>query len=99
MVVWNVPAARHEARTVAENILAAVRDKKMRRFTARKKYPFVLALGSKYAIADTTLIKCAGLPGWCIKQLAELHYLLFILPWKKALRIWRLGIRMYSSND
>jgi len=99
MVVWNVPAAQAEARTAARNVIAAIRGEKKERFIARKKYPFVLALGRKYAIADLGWIQPAGLAGWCLKQLIELRYLLFILPIAKAIPIWRMGIKMYTSND
>lgn len=99
LVVWNVPAAQHEARAAAQNILALIRGGKKEKFIARKKYPFLLALGKKYAIADLGRIRSAGFWGWCVKQMAELRYLLFILPPGKAIRIWRLGMKMYMSND
>mgnify|MGYP001614723212 CR=1 FL=1 len=99
MVIWNVPAAEAEARIAAHNILAAIRGQERRKFVPQKKYPFVLALGRKYAIADLSWMRTAGFPGWCLKQLIELRYLLSILRFKKALAIWRLGIKTYGSND
>ncbi len=98
-VVWNVPAAEAEGKTAAKNILALIRGGSKEKFVSQKKYPFVLALGKKYAIADLGPLRTAGFFGWCVKQLVELRYLLRILPLAKAFGIWRLGIKAYTSND
>lgn len=99
MIVWNVPAAQDEGRIAAYNVLAAIRKRKQQKFIPQKKYPTVLALGRKYAIADISRMHIAGFLGWCVKQAAELRYLLFILPARRALAVWRLGIKIYAAND
>lgn len=83
----------------ARNISRILRGKSVRRFRPLKKYPFVLAVGRKYALADLVAVCIAGLPGWCIKQLVQLRYLLFILPWRPAFTLWWRNMRLYHAND
>ena len=64
-----------------------------------KKYPYILAVGKKYAIADLLVIRVHGFLGWCLQQLVELRYLLFILPTKKAIQTWLRGEKYFMSND
>ncbi|MBI3631019.1 MAG: FAD-dependent oxidoreductase, partial [Candidatus Sungbacteria bacterium] len=90
----NIPVAEAEARVAAKNILAAIKGRPKQKFIPRDAYPFVLALGRKYALADLAHVHISGLPGWCVKQLVELRYLVSILPLRRALQIWRLGIRI-----
>lgn len=99
LLAWNVPVAESEARTVARNILREIGGKPKLPFHPSKRYPSVLAVGRKYAIADLIFIRFWGLAGWCAKLLVELRYLLFILPFPKAIRIWLKSIRVYTSND
>lgn len=98
-LVWNVPVAEAEGRLVAKNILHAIQQKPLCRFVPFKKYPFILAVGKKYAIADLVVVRISGFLGWFLKQLAELRYLLFILPIKKAITTWLRGERYFMSND
>lgn len=91
--------AVREARHVAYTISRALRGKPARRFRPLKKYPLVLAVGRKYAFADFASWRCAGLAGWCIKQLIQLRYFLFILPWTRAFALWWKSMRLYHSND
>ena len=83
----------------ARNISRVIRGKPVRRFRPQKKYPFVLAIGRKYALADLASLRIGGLPGWCIKQIVQLKYFLFILPWARALSLWWENMRLYHSND
>lgn len=98
-LVWNVPVAEAEGRMAAKNILRIIRGRAPRKFIPMKKYPFILAIGKKYAIADLIYIHFSGLLGWLAKILAELRYLLFILPLGQAIRTWWLSVKIYSSND
>lgn len=91
--------AEQEARHTAYAISRALRKKSVRRFRPMKKYPFVLAVGRKYAWADIVTVRVAGLTGWCIKQLIQLKYFLFILPWPQAIALWWRNVRLYHSND
>ncbi|OGZ97536.1 MAG: hypothetical protein A3J10_03935 [Candidatus Sungbacteria bacterium RIFCSPLOWO2_02_FULL_54_10] len=91
--------AEQEARHVAKAISRAVRGKPIRRFRTMKKYPFVLAVGRKYAYADLLVMRFAGRIGWCVKQLIQLRYFLFILPWPRAATLWWRNMMLYHSND
>ena len=98
-LIWNVPVAEAEGRLVAKNIIREILGKPKKKFIPMKKYPFILAVGKKYAIADLVFIKFSGFLGWLLKQLVELRYLLFILPPGKALETWFKGLKYFSSND
>ena len=95
----NIPVAEGEAGLVARNILLKIKNRPLQKFRPMKKYPFVLAIGKKYAVADLIFLRFSGLLGWLIKQLVELRYLLFILPVGKALTRWIWCIKLYNSND
>lgn len=98
-LIWNVPVAETEGRIVAKNIIRAINRKPLKKFVPLKKYPFILAVGRKYAIADLVIFRTAGRLGWCLKQLIELRYLLHILPIKKAIATWLRGETYFMSND
>ncbi|TSC71611.1 MAG: NADH dehydrogenase [Parcubacteria group bacterium Gr01-1014_70] len=98
-VVGNVPAAEQEAKTVAMNVVRAIAGKPLIPFKHRKKYPFVLAVGKKYAIADLVIVRCWGLGGWIAKQLIELRYALIVLPFKKAILFWWRSVFVSRAND
>ena len=98
-VIWNVPVAEQEARIAAGNILRSIAGKPLVRFKPWKKYPFILAVGKKYAIADLIIFRFWGLSGWIAKQLVELRYLLSVLPLKKALPLWWQSVFVSRAND
>lgn len=98
-LVWNVPVAEAEGRLAAKNILRIIRGLAPKKFLPMKKYPFIMTVGKKYAIADLVYIHFSGLWGWLAKILVEFRYLLFILPLGQAIRTWWLSIKIYSSND
>ncbi len=96
---WNVPVAEAEGRYAALQISRAVRGKKLRRFRPMRRYPYVIALGRKYALADLIIVRASGFIGWCFKQAVELRYFLFLLPWPRAIWFWWRNMRMYRAND
>ena len=98
-LAWNVPAAEAEARHAAVNIARIIAAKDPLPFRPAKKYPFVLAVGSKYAIADLVFARFSGLLGWIIKQLVGLRYLMRILPLSKACKIWWRSLTVSRAND
>lgn len=98
-LVWNVPVAEAEGRLVAKNIINLIKNKPLRKFIPLKKYPFVLAVGRKYAIADLIYLRFSGTVGWCLKQLVELRYFLFVLPFGQALRMWWKSVKYFTTND
>lgn len=96
---WNVPIAEAEARIAVKNILRDIESRPKKAFKPYKKYPFILAVGQKFAIADLVLIRASGILAWILKQLVELRYLLFILPLWQALPTWWKFITVSRSND
>lgn len=91
---WNVPAAEAEGRLAAKNIIRIMENKTPKKFSPLKRYPFILAVGKKYAIADLIVMRFSGILGWTAKELVELRYFLFILPFHQALRIWYNSIKV-----
>lgn len=96
---WNVPVAEAEGRLAAKNIIRIIKGQTLKKFRPLKKYPFVLAVGKKYAIADLVWLRFTGFSGWLVKQLVELRYFLFLLPFGKAIRIWVRGVKYFITND
>lgn len=96
---WNASVAESQGKITAKNIIRRIRNKKLKKFIPLKNYPFLLAIGRKYAIANLIFFSISGFIGWTIKQLVELNYLLFVLPFKKALTAWIRAVKIYSSND
>ncbi len=95
----NVPVAEAEGKVAAINIIRRIKGMSQKEFRPMKQYPYILAIGKKYAIADLIFIRFFGFTGWFIKQLVELRYLIFILPLGKALRTWLTGLKYFTSND
>ena len=95
----NVPVAEAQARVAAKNIIAALQGMPHSQFFPMKKYPYILAVGRKYAIADLVFFHFSGFWGWCAKQLVELYYLIFVLGFRKAFTMWRRSVKYQASND
>lgn len=95
----NVPVAESGAHIVAENIVAQITGRTQTSLRPLTHYPFILAVGGKYAVADLGAIKFFGFLGWVLKQLVELRYLLVILPFKKAITMWLRSVYYTSAND
>ncbi len=95
----NVPVAEAGARLAVKNIIAEITGQGKKSFRPAREYPFILAVGGKYAVTDLVIIKFFGFAGWCLKQLVELCYLLSILPWRVAARTWFRAMRYCAKND
>ncbi|OGZ32245.1 MAG: hypothetical protein A3H02_00895 [Candidatus Niyogibacteria bacterium RIFCSPLOWO2_12_FULL_41_13] len=54
-----------------------------------KKFGFIMPLGKNYGVADLGWFKIWGLPAIWMRRLANLRYLLGILPLRRALFYWR----------
>ncbi len=98
-LIWNIPVAEAEGRLVSQNIFLSIKKKPLKKFYPLKKYPYILAVGKKFAIADLIYLKLSGVIGWYLKQIVELRYLIFILPISKAIPAWFRAVRAYTSND
>lgn len=98
-LVWNVPVAEAEGKLAAENIIRIIKGQTLKKFIPLKKYPFVLAVGKKYAVADLVWLRFAGFSGWMLKHLVEFRYFLSILPFRKAVKTWLKSVKYSTSND
>ncbi len=99
LLPWNVPVAEAQARYLAKNIIRRIRGMPPRQFRPLRRYPSILAVSKKYAIADLVFMRFSGFTGWIAKILAELRYLLFLLPIRKAFNRWRRNVILYAKND
>ncbi|MEX0870151.1 MAG: FAD-dependent oxidoreductase [Candidatus Spechtbacterales bacterium] len=91
-------AAEHQAETAAENVYRALQERPLLHLTP--KYPgFVVAAGGKYAIAKVYGFVVAGFLAWILKRAIDLKYILSLYSFRKALRIWIKGVRLFSKND
>lgn len=95
----NIPVAEAGALVAACNITAEISSSERYKFKTAKEYPFILAVGGKYAVSDLMGIKLFGFIGWLVKQFIELRYLLILLPIKKAVAMWLRTVYYSSSND
>lgn len=90
--------AIEQGKHAAQNIIRRIQDKVALPYPIRR-YPYVIPVGGKWAIADLLAFRITGFAGWCIKQAIELTYLASILPLSHALRIWLQGLSIYIQND
>ena len=95
----NVPVAEASAGLAAANILANIMRRKPQEFALARIYPYILAVGGKYALTDLVIVRFSGFLGWLLKQVVELRYLISILPARKAAAMWLRAVYYSSAND
>jgi len=98
-VPGNIPVAERQAERAAKNIVAVIQRRTQYPFRPLKRWPFILTAGGKYAFADLGRMRFSGRIGWFAKQLVQLRYLITILPFGRAISVWMLGLRVWTSND
>ncbi|MBI2625840.1 FAD-dependent oxidoreductase [Candidatus Parcubacteria bacterium] len=87
-----------QGKVAARNAVAAILRQPLLPYSAHR-YPIVIPVGGKWAMADLIHIRISGFLGWCIKQLVELLYLSSILPFSRAILLWIRGVSIYLTND
>ena len=60
---------------------------------------FVIPVSGKYAILYTSNLIVSGFAGWGIRRLADLKYLVSILPFFKAIKYWIFENNLFIKND
>lgn len=97
--------AINQAKIAAANIISDIKyeqkiepSAKHVKFTMRK-YPYVIPIGGKYAIAQIGSFVFAGLPAWIFKGLIELFYMGSIMSPAKTIKIWLKGLKIFIQND
>lgn len=95
-----------EALLVSKNIIEDIKKEEgitrkalAFRYTPKKKYPYVIPLGGKFAVAEIGPFVVSGYPAWVLKGLVELRYLLTLMPLPKALHVWWRGFWFFVRND
>ncbi len=96
---WTVPVAEAEAPRAARNIVRHIRGKRLKPFRPLERYPAVVTVGRKFAVADLLVMQFSGILAWIVKQFIELRYYLSVLPRWKAIRTWLQSLLLYISND
>lgn len=91
--------ALEQGKIAARNIVRDILGKPRIPFRLRR-YPFVIPLGGKSAIAHIGPLRLHGFLAWAFHELIELYYLWSITNdnWKAVKRWWR-GIEIFSKND
>ncbi|MEI6533543.1 MAG: FAD-dependent oxidoreductase [Candidatus Roizmanbacteria bacterium] len=77
-----------DSKYVSEYIAHEIAHKKYHSYRPLKQKS-IISIGSGYAICQIGLITFSGWIGWLIKRSFDLHFLLSILPFSKALKIFK----------
>lgn len=64
-----------------------------------KVAPYILPIGGKYAVFQIGSLIVDGYLAWILKGLVELKYLLHIMPYQPAFKIWFKGLKIFLEND
>lgn len=97
--------AIEEADVAAYNIIEKIKKDEGQSSSFRplayrpRRYPYIIPLGGKYAIASIGPFVISGFIGWILKGFVELKYLVSILPFEEALTTWFRGLRVFIKND
>lgn len=90
--------AIEQGKHATANIVRRIRGEPALPYPIRR-YPYVIPVGGKWAIADLIVFSISGFAGWCLKQAIELYYLSTILPLSRAASVWFRGVTIYIQND
>ncbi|MDO8466763.1 MAG: FAD-dependent oxidoreductase [bacterium] len=92
-------AAIDQAGVVAKNIICNILGKAEHKKYIPMNYPYVIPIGGKWALAKLGPVIIHGFGGWILKGLVELNYLLSIMPFWRAVRVWIRGLLIFIKND
>jgi len=92
-------AAIAQAEIVAQNIAQHLENKPLMRWHPPHYWPFILPLGGVYAIATIGRFTLRGPLAYLLRKGADLRYLLRILPFFYAMKVWFEGAKTYLKND
>ncbi len=92
-------AADETAKTVAENVVRGLRRRALKKYVPPRRWPFVVAVGGAYGVADVFGLTLTGWPAYALRRLADLRYCVRTFRFFTALRVWRLRMKFYGKND
>jgi len=90
--------AIRQGAVAAKNIYRLVKNKPLLPYVAGG-VRFVVPVSGKYAIFYTPNLIISGFFGWVMRKLADLRYLLSVLPWLTAIRHWVFENKITMKND
>lgn len=92
-------AAIEQAKIVAYNIEALVKNKQLKSYKI-KPLAWAVPVGGKSALVQMTpSLWMSGFPGWLIRLWIDFRYFFSILPFKKALNLFKKDLVLFSKND
>lgn len=100
-----VRTAISQADIVAKNVIKKIRleQKLSTRYSPEsykpKVFPFIIPIAGKFAIAKIGPFVISGFWAWILKGLVELNYLISIMSFWKALKIWLKGLKVFIQDD
>lgn len=97
-VPWLAQAAIAMGETAANSVLARMQGGEAVAFRF-PKFPAVVPLGGKNAVAMFAGRHYTGWIAWALHEAATLQYFLGILPFFTALTLWWRGVVIYTRND
>lgn len=84
---------------VAQNILRSINKKELKPHLPNTEL-WAAPVGGKFAVAHLgRLGTLKGISGWIVRGLVDLRYFISILPWRKALRLFREDVEVFTKND
>ena len=87
-----------EAGVVAKNIVRSVKGKSLSAYKPAYNL-WVVTVGGKFALANLNGTTVSGFGGWIVRGLANLRYMLGVLPFFKALSIFWEEVTIFTKND
>ncbi len=83
----------------AANLISALKGRNRKFKFKLRRYPYVIPIGGKFAVAKIGRFVLTGVLGWLFKGLVEFNYLISIMPFWTALKIWLKGLYLFTRND
>lgn len=88
--------ALDQGANVADNIVREIEHTKLRPYCPRKP-AYAIPVGERYAVAYIKGITLYGVYGWVVRQVADLRFFVSILPFWKAVTVFRSGFTLSTT--
>ena len=98
-IPWTAQGAMTEGETVGTSITRRILGRPDHRAVPIKKYATVVTVGGKWAVVDLGILCWRGFFGWVGRKAADLEYFARVMPFSKAFKLWRKGLRIFGRND
>lgn len=88
--------AIYDGEAAAENISRLIKNRKPKAYRQKKTY-YALPVGPGWAATSLGFMTFYGLIGWFLRRVADFNYFLSILPFMKAVTVFRRGKNLCDS--